>query len=175
MKFVDKLLQKLRIVQARKYLKKGFRVLDIGSDDGALFKQIPWISGIGVDPIAVPLKHKRFEIKQGYFPQAIPKEQFDAITLLAVIEHVPYPDLEKLAKNMYSYLKKGGRIIITVPSKRVDDILAILQFFKLVDGMKLEEHHGYQVSRTPHIFKQYKLRKHKTFELGLNHLFVFEK
>jgi len=49
--------------------------------------------------------------------------------------------------------------------------------FHLIDGMSLEEHHGYEVSQTTKIFSppDFRLVLHRRFQLGLNHLFVFER
>jgi hypothetical protein len=59
----------------------------------------------------------------------------------------------------------------------VDWILAVLKFLRLIDGMSLEEHHGYQVKQTTAIFsaKSFRLLRRKRFQLGLNNLFVFER
>jgi hypothetical protein len=52
-----------------------------------------------------------------------------------------------------------------------------LKFLKLIDGMSLEEHHGYEVNQTAKIFpaEYFRLLKRTTFQLGLNNLFVFER
>ena len=77
------------------------------------------------------------------------------------------------------FLKPGGRLIITVPAAAVDHILAVLKFLRLIDGMSLEEHHGYDVRQTPEIFSvgstSELLCAQKRFQLGLNNLFVFER
>ena len=68
-------------------------------------------------------------------------------------------------------------MIITVPSARVDHILAVLKFFRLIDGMSLEGHHGFDVRETTRIFDSpgFRLIHNHRFELGLNYLFVFER
>ena len=74
-------------------------------------------------------------------------------------------------------LRKGGYIVITVPSLLVDKILAVMLFFRIVDGMSLEEHHGFLPADLPNIFvpEGFKLKKQQKFQLGLNNLFVFER
>ncbi|HEY5233212.1 MAG TPA: hypothetical protein VIK35_06750 [Verrucomicrobiae bacterium] len=43
--------------------------------------------------------------------------------------------------------------------------------------LPLEEQHGFEVGRTVEIFppENFRLLKRATFQLGLNHLFVFER
>jgi 2-polyprenyl-3-methyl-5-hydroxy-6-metoxy-1,4-benzoquinol methylase len=116
---------------------------------------------------------------RGYFPQDLPAEAgpFDAIVMLAVLEHFPAAQYQPLAEGCARLLKPGGRLIITVPSPAVDAILAVLVKLRLVHGMSLEEHHGYDVSETPKIFPapKFRLVERSTFQLGLNNLYVFER
>jgi SAM-dependent methyltransferase len=181
MKALDKYLQRVRINKAKKYIKKGDSVLDIGSVDGIMFEKWEgYIShGVGVDPtLKETIKTDFYQLYPGYFPNACPKGiKFNAITLLAVLEHIPTSEQKSLAENCHQYLKEGGRLIITVPSPQVDQILEILLKLKLIEGMSLEEHYGYKPEDTEQIFSSpmFKLLKKEKFQLGLNNLFVFEK
>ena len=82
-----------------------------------------------------------------------------------------------LAENCFKYLVPGGKLIITVPSPQVDQILEILLKLKLIEGMSLEEHYGYKPEDTEHIFAAplFKMVKKEKFQFGLNNLFVFER
>lgn len=180
MKSIDRLLQRWRISKVRQFIKPGARILDIGSADGALFRQlnISGERGMGIDPT---LKSNAtvdgVPMIAGFFPKDMPVAgSFDAITMLAVLEHFPPAQYEDLRRGCIKFLKPGGRLIITVPSPAVDHILSTLKFLRLIDGMSLEEHHGYEVNQTPAIFpaENFRLLRHSTFQLGLNHLFVFE-
>ena len=183
MKFTDRLLQRWRIAKVASEIRPGARVLDIGSADGALFTALgPRIGpgSLGVDPTLRRLHVVNgCRLIPGGFPEAIPPgtEPFDAVTLLAVLEHFPPEAYEALRAGCEKYLKPGGKLLITVPSPHVDKILALLQFMRLVDGMSLEEHHGYDVGITPDIFPPptFTLVRRKTFQLGLNNFFVFER
>jgi 2-polyprenyl-3-methyl-5-hydroxy-6-metoxy-1,4-benzoquinol methylase len=180
MKAFDYWLQKKRIAQAAAFINTGAHVLDIGSYDGALFKQLydKNITGAGVDPLAKTAGYGHYRLVKGLFPQAFqPDELFDCITMLAVLEHIPVGEQPKLAQACHQHLKPKGRVIITVPAPQVDYILAVLRFLRIIDGMSLEEHYGFKTTDTPHIFSSplFKLLSHKTFQFGLNHVFVFEK
>ncbi|OYU97735.1 MAG: hypothetical protein CFE21_05455 [Bacteroidetes bacterium B1(2017)] len=181
MKALDKYLQGVRIKKARKFVQKNNSVLDIGSVDGVMFER--WkghiSKGLGVDPTLNQVIDGGFyKLYPGYFPDACPKgETFDAITLLAVLEHIPTSQQEQLAKDCFAYLNPKGRLIITVPSPQVDTVLEVLLKFRLIEGMSLEEHYGYKPEDTERIFAapHFKLLHKETFQLGLNNLFVFER
>lgn len=181
MKFGDRLLQNWRIRKASKWIKPGARVLDIGCDDGSLFTKLADQvgSGVGVDPgLKHELKVGNSALFPGRFPSALPDaEPFDAITMLAVLEHIPEERLETFASDCVRYLRPKGRLIITVPSPWVDGILVVLKRVKIVDTMALDEHYGFVPGSTPSIFEPVGLRllKHQRFQLGLNNLYVFER
>jgi|SRR5581483_347020 2-polyprenyl-3-methyl-5-hydroxy-6-metoxy-1,4-benzoquinol methylase len=181
MKLTDRVLQRWRIAKIRPFIRPGMRVLDIGSADGVLFQQLSSVvsSGMGIDPtLKANTEAGGMPLVAGFFPKDMPKvEPFDAITMLAVLEHFPPAEYGQLTKGCLEFLKPRGLVIITVPSAAVDHVLAVLKFLRLIDGMSLEEHHGYDVSQTTSIFsgEYFRLVKHRTFQLGLNNLFVFER
>ena len=181
MKYLDRVLQRLRIAKARPFVAPGSRVLDIGSLDGALFQDlgIPLGGAMGIDPT---LRESRrigdVPLIAGWFPKDMPAvEPFDAIVMLAVLEHFAEGDYASLREGCVQFLKPGGHLIITVPSPKVDYILKVLLALRLIDGMSLEEHHGYDVRETTRIFPPpaFELVKHQRFQLGLNNLFVFRR
>jgi SAM-dependent methyltransferase len=180
MKALDRFIQNRRVAQVRPYLPQGSRVLDIGCADGVLFRRVPGLGDyVGLDcALMEPVARPRFRLIRGTFPDALPNpEPFDAITLLAVIEHIPADELERLARACTAHLKPGGHLLITVPSALVDRILAVLRCLRLIDGIALEEHHGFSPAQTPALFAgpDLKLVKHRRFQLGLNNLFVFRR
>jgi 2-polyprenyl-3-methyl-5-hydroxy-6-metoxy-1,4-benzoquinol methylase len=181
MTWVDRFIQRWRIRKVLPYIKPGARVLDIGSVDGALFKQAPRLkmSYVGIDPtVTAKVSEERCTIYPGFFPKDLPEtEPFQVITMLAVLEHFPNSEHATLAEGCARFLKPGGLVLITVPSPAVDTILKWLMRFRLIDGMSLEEHHGYDVNDTPRIFSEpsFKLEHRGTFQFGLNNLFVFRR
>lgn len=181
MKYLDRVLQRRRIAKARPFIGRGARVLDIGSSDGALFQQlgIPLSGAMGIDPtLRENQRLGEILLIAGSFPKDMPPvEPFDAITLLAVLEHFPEADYASLRAGCGRFLKPGGHLIVTVPSPQVDYILKALLALRLIDGMSLEEHHGFEVGDTTRIFPppDFKLVRQKRFQLGLNNLFVFQR
>src|SRR2546423_1021173 len=181
MRFLDRVLQRWRIAKTRPFIRPGARVLDIGSSDGTLFEALGSRlgSGLGIDPT---LKANGYvgsvPLVAGFFPDDMPAvEPFDVITMLAVLEHFPASQYEGLRVGCNKFLKPGGLLIITVPSPMVDEILKVLKALRLIDGMSLEEHHGYEVRQTAEIFSppEFQLLARVRFQLGLNNLFVFQR
>jgi hypothetical protein len=112
------------------------------------------------------------------FPNdSISGSSFNIITALAVLEHIPKEQLETFVDNCYRHLEPGGLMVLTVPSKEVDYILNVLISLRILHGMEVEQHYGYDTGRTVPLFtsKGFELVKHKKFQLGLNNLFVFRK
>lgn len=180
MKAFDRFLQRWRIARARPYLKRGARVLDIGCSDGPLFRQVDGLGpSAGIDPaLAAPMTVGAARLYRGHFPADLPAHTpFDAITMLAVLEHVPREAQQALARDCHGALAPGALLIITTPSRAVDLVLAVLKFLRVIDGMSLEEHYGFDPSETPGIFGRagFRLLRARRFQLGLNHLFVFER
>jgi len=181
MKKIDYLLQNERIRQAKKFIH-GDTILDIGCHFGELFDSVlkkRIISGDGIDGILnAKIEKEHYNLYPGYFPQDFPlQKKYDNITLLAVLEHIPIEELRNYPDILGDFLKSKGRVIITIPTKRVDHILNVLLFFKLIHGMDLVHHQDFERSIIKTFFTEngYTLLKEKRFELGLNILYVFEK
>lgn len=180
MKPFDRLLQRWRIAKVRPYLKTGARVLDIGCADGALFRIVPGLGeSVGIDPtLTAPATVGAARLQKGNFPADLPDAApFDAITMLAVLEHIPRHEQAALAQHCRDALAPGSLLLITAPARMVDHVLTVLQFLRLIDGMSLEEHYGFEPGETMAIFGHagFRLVKAERFQLGLNHLFVFER
>ncbi len=179
MKAVDRFLQSQRESKVRAWLKPAARVLDIGCHQGEFLERLGAAIGpsAGLDPLATPREPTRHRIIAKPFAEPVdfPDRAFDAIILLATLEHIR--DKAPLAREARRLLAPGGRLIMTVPSPRVDDIVHTLVRLGLADGMSLEEHHGFQPKDTRPIFEAagLQLEAHESFQLGLNHLFVFRQ
>lgn len=181
MKKIDYILQKERIRQAKKFII-GTTILDIGCHYGELFESVlktKKILGEGIDDVLKQvISTEHYTLFPGYFPQDFKSTKtFDTITLLAVLEHIPIEKTRENAALFNKLLNDKGRVIITIPSKKVDTILAVLLFFKLIDGMDIEHHQDFDRELIKDIFlaNGFQLLVEKKFQLGLNNVFVFEK
>jgi len=181
MKSVDRYLRDARIAQARSWIPAGARVLDVGCLDGEMFRQLQGQIGpsVGIEPtLDAKVVEPGYELLPGLFPEATPQGQtFDVITMLAVLEHIPPDPQSRLAAVCATLLEPGGRIVITVPSPRVDAILHVLLKLRLIDGISAHEHYGFEPKATAQVFPEprFRMLKRKRFQLGLNNLFVFER
>jgi 2-polyprenyl-3-methyl-5-hydroxy-6-metoxy-1,4-benzoquinol methylase len=180
MTWLDRYLQKRRIREARRELPPGAHVLDIGTHDGTLFR-LTRARGVGIDPeLAAVTSIRGVTLVKGSFPKDLPKlpdESFDAVTALAVVEHVPESELLIWGETIARLVVPNGLLIITVPAPAVDTILQVLMRLNLVAGIAAHQHHRFQLNDLDHIFTVplWQRVKHRTFQLGLNHLYVFER
>jgi 2-polyprenyl-3-methyl-5-hydroxy-6-metoxy-1,4-benzoquinol methylase len=181
MKAFDRFLRDARIARARPFVRAGATVLDIGCADGEMFRKWRGHIGrsVGIEPtLTEHVVTADYELLPGRFPEQMPSQKsFDVITMLAVLEHIPLDQQARLADACWKLLEPGGRVIITVPSPRVDDILHMLLKLHLIAGMSAHEHYGFQPADTLKVFAppRFTVRKKGRFQLGLNNLFVFDK
>lgn len=179
MLFVDRLLQRWRESMAKPWIPENARVLDIGCHQGEFLKRLGGRirDSVGLDPLARPEKDNNFEIIAQAFsePLQFAENTFDSIVMLATLEHIV--NKQPLARECMRLLRPGGRVIITVPSPKVDAIVHSLVRLKLADGMSLEEHHGFHPNQTREIFvaSGFQCEVHRRFQCRLNHLYVFCK
>jgi 2-polyprenyl-3-methyl-5-hydroxy-6-metoxy-1,4-benzoquinol methylase len=179
---LDRIIQRWRIQVARKYIPRDATVLDIGSADGELLRLLGRASNVGIDPlVGKPGRHSFGLLIRGDFPNDLndlaEAIRFDTITLLAVLEHIPSGKQAAFAQAIARYLTPGGTVVLSVPSPRVDAVLAVLHTLRLIHGMSLEQHYGFVAASTVPLFEAagFRLTVHRKFEFGLNNVFVFTK
>ena len=181
MKLIDRALQRWRIAKAAPYIPKGALVLDVGCADGALFRVLAdrIAGGVGIDPaLATESQDERVRLVRGAFPDDLRVGgQFDAITMLAVFEHLDDAAQRKAVAACATMLRPGGRVVLTVPEPAVDRIVHLLARLGLVAGMAMHEHHGFDAGQTPERFapSDFALERRERFQLGLNNLFVLRR
>jgi SAM-dependent methyltransferase len=180
MRIGDYLIQLWRLQIAKGWVSTGSRVLDIGCHQGEFFKMLGRriAPSVGIDPLYRgdrELGGHLFLTQEFHEPLPFEDRSFDVIVLLATLEHMQ----EKLAvaKEAQRLLRRGGLVIITIPSLFVDRILSFLLLIRIVDGMSLEEHHGFSPGDLPTIFTSdaFGLKRRQKFQFGLNNLYVFER
>lgn len=179
MRLLDNFLQRWRGSVARRWVPRGSRVLDVGCHRGEFLGSLGsrLRFGLGLDPLAPAATAPRWALIRDRFPPSEPllRTSFDVVVMLATLEHIQ--NKEELVRECFRILRPGGRVVVTVPSRLVDPILAVLARLKLVDGMSLDEHHGFDPCETQPLFirRGFRLVRWQSFQFGLNHLFVFSK
>ncbi len=147
MQGIEPLLQFLRINQAKKYLKPNSILVDLGCDyEMTLIKkyQDKMKKCIGVDSVIQPARFQNVQIIKADITRKLPidSNSADIVTMLAVLEHLPNPEV--VMKEVYRILKPGGRVVITVPSKYskfwLEKVLAPLH---LVRRDMINQHENY--------------------------------
>ena len=122
---------------------------------------------------------ERFRLISGRFPADLAEsDSFDAIVALAVLEHIPLAAQDEFAHACFERLRPGGVVILTVPSPMVDRIVHLEMALGLADGCgAMHEHYGFEPSHTTPLFKRagFALERERSFQLRLNHLFVFRR
>jgi hypothetical protein len=94
-----------------------------------------------------------------------------------VLEHMPLFLQQQIAVKCSHLLMPDGLIIITVPSPGTDILLGILKRLRLIKGMSLEDHYGFDPKWIPAVFGEagFTLVSHRKFQLGFNNLFLLKK
>lgn len=85
------------------------------------------------------IRLSHFDIDQG---QRLPfdKNTFDAVTMLAVFEHIQRKRLPLLINDIDRILKPGGVYIMTTPAGWTAPILTLLKYLRLVSAIEIDEH-----------------------------------
>jgi 2-polyprenyl-3-methyl-5-hydroxy-6-metoxy-1,4-benzoquinol methylase len=182
---ISPLLQKIRINQAKRFMK-GNSFLDVGSSLGEIIRILPkkaiYVGIEGNKDFFINAKNKNpnhkfinLYLNKNNVKNLKIKEKFDTIFALAVVEHMNDP--EQIISGLKKYLKPEGRIIITTPSKWSELILNLGS--KL--GIFMEEMGEHKKQFTKEeiiklgISAGYSIEHYKSFELGMNHLLVLKK
>jgi len=176
--FLEKPVSALRYKKILPNIPKGSYVLDLGCGfDAKFLKTISPIikKGVGIDAF-VTKKGLEDNIKliSSSLDKKLPFDSntFDAVTLLAVIEHLEQP--VRLLQEVLRVLKPGGRLLITAPSRGAKPLLEFLAYkLKLLSSREVADHKHYftEISLRGQLVKAGFLRNKievESFELGLN-------
>jgi len=104
-------------------------------------------------------------------------KKFDVILLLAVIEHLRYPDsVETMLRAIFDKLNDRGIFIMTTPDKRAQWILELLAYkLHLINEEEIRDHkHYFDKNELLELMRKtgFHTTQHKHFQFGLNNLIV---
>lgn len=180
---LEPLLRWFRFRKVISHIPSGSKVLDVGCGRAAAFLRTisPHIDrGIGVDFKVAEIKVDNIETIQLRLNQDLPfdDESFDAVTLLAVLEHIQHE--KPILKEIRRVLKKDGQLILTVPSVRAQPLLEFLAYrLKIVDESEIRDHKRYYTrDRLKAVLVdevQFRDFYHQYFQLGLNNFCIVRK
>nr|WP_319271801.1 methyltransferase domain-containing protein [uncultured Draconibacterium sp.] len=157
---LEKKLQHLRFNKVKTYLKGD--VLDFGGNRGELKEFV-----------------KGHYYLVNYDHSIIDNEglSVDTIVSLAVIEHMTVGDVVTSFRKFKRILRKGGRIILTTPTKMSKPVLEFLALIRLLDKKNIEEHKHYWNKNE--LFQLavdtgFEVKMFKRFQLGFNQWVVLQ-
>ena len=163
----------------------GNKILDIGCDEGYIIPYLPkGIEYFGVERDPVVLSRAKEKYPQYDFLQMdvstdtirqMEQGSFDTILMTAVIEHLDNPI--GILEELHSKLTEQGRIIMTSPIQKSHKLQVLLGRLGLMRGNK-HEHKSYVNNKTfsqLYAAKKFKPLLYKTFQFGMNQLWVLEK
>ncbi|MBL7141886.1 methyltransferase domain-containing protein [Patescibacteria group bacterium] len=172
---LDDFIRFLRERKVKKYIQKDIVLCDLGCGPEAHFLNLVKSrikKGIGIDKKIKKGSKENLEFINLKIQKQIPlpDESVDCITMLAVLEHLNYP--ERVLEECWRILKKDGYLIITIPAPIADPVLNFLAYkLKVIDAEEIEDHkHYFSVKKLKKPLKQagFKVLKIKKFEFGFN-------
>lgn len=177
----DRWVASLREREARRHLRPGTRVCDLGCGPEA------WFLGtlgdarrrVGFDHQPVRVRPAGVAFVRGDVTRTLPfrDASFDHVTMLAVLEHLKAPEVA-LAE-AFRILAPGGSLVLTWPAGVVDPLLHVLHAIGIV-GADMESG-DHQPRRPWTAWRDVLLGigfaevRHRRFELGVNHIAVARK
>lgn len=99
------------------------KILDVGCGDGRLIYELKGYihQCYGIDPSEIAINYAKafnFEENCNFDVKRVQDliEQFDVVTCIEVLEHLPDSEIESFLTGVWNCVKSGGTLIITVPS-----------------------------------------------------------
>jgi SAM-dependent methyltransferase len=148
---LEPMLADLRAHRANKLIPstlRAGRILDIGCGTYPYFlAHTSFAEKFAIDQLPLPqqtaseLKIESFTLDLEVEPH-LPFEDnyFEAVTLLAVVEHLDPELMAMLFKEVYRTLKPGGMVVLTTPAAWSDGLLKFMARINLVSAEEIHEH-----------------------------------
>ena len=176
---LEKLLRRWRLRRVEPYLPDGGTLLDLGCGwEAALLRHAaPRLRlGFGLDPKAEPhdlpenvrvVRHRLEDV-----PWPLPEERVDAVSLLAVLEHLEPETANVVLDEVRRVLRPGGRLLLTVPTPRGKPVLELLAFgLGVVNPEEIRDHKLYYDRRRLAAVlaaRGFAVERYVAFQLGCN-------
>ncbi|MBN1436777.1 MAG: class I SAM-dependent methyltransferase [Sedimentisphaerales bacterium] len=150
---LENFLARWRYHVAQRLLPTSLRtgnILDIGCGQSAAFLHtINFAGKFGIDTILTPTDINRAtqdgitltNIPPNTTQLPFPDNHFQAVTMLAVFEHIPPTQLPPLLKEIHRVIAPQGILVITTPAPPADKILRVMARLHLVSPEEIQEHH----------------------------------
>ncbi len=165
------------------------RILDIGCGSYSLFlTEVDFKEKYGLDKnIEDDVKNRMAEQQIKLINHYIESEEelpfendyFDAITMLAVFEHIEPEHLVRIHRQIHRILKPGGVYFMTTPAVWTENLLRFLGKLRLISETISEHKDSYNHSMISSILRQADFEKSKMqfgyFELWMNNWFAAVK
>jgi SAM-dependent methyltransferase len=148
---LEPMLADLRAQRANKLIPSTLRtgrILDIGCGSFPYFlAHTSFSEKFAIDQLPLPqqtaseLKIESFTLDLEIEPRLpFENDYFEAVTLLAVVEHLDPALMAKLFKEVYRTLKPEGMVILTTPAAWSDGLLKFMAQINLVSAEEIHEH-----------------------------------
>ena len=189
--FLERFLARRRAAMADRLIPRDLRhgrLLDVGCGTYPYFlSRIEFAEKLGVDKVVKQSGRVEFGHAGSADLEAVAvdaddrlpfdDEHFDAVTMLAVFEHIRRERLVLLLNEVHRVLKPGGCYIMTTPTGWTAPVLGLLSAVGAVSGEEIGEHQdAYSRGRIRQIMGQTPFdpqrTRYGTFELGMNHWMV---
>ncbi len=182
--FLEPILRRMRIkkVLPTIYRYPSCRLLDIGcGSEYSLLKTVePFIgSGVGIDFKVRETENTKIKTMRMRMTDSLPfeSETFDIVTMLAVLEHLADP--LRMMSETERVLKRGGRVVLTVPSKIAKPVLEFLAYrLQIISEVEIKDHKQYfNRDNLSELLSQsgMTIERHRYFQMGMNNYCVAMK